>query len=79
MPKEYGQLFKDGGGSLNVVATIQAGDELSYAQDGTFKGYNVITNIYLEPRGPDDKAYDFDAIANAPIYEKLVAHEKGNK
>lgn len=80
--KGMGQVVKDGGGSLNVVVRFKAGDELSYAQDGTFQGYKRLywkPPYILEPRGPDDKAYD-DAIALiTSIYEKLVAREKGNK
>lgn len=80
--KGMGQVVKDGGGMLNVVVRFKEGDEVSYAQDGTFQGCKRLywkPPYILEPRGPDDKAYD-DAIALlTPIYEKLVMREKGNR
>lgn len=80
--KGMGQVVKDGGGVLNVVVRFKEGDEVSYAQDGTFQGCKRLywkPPYILEPRGPEDQAYD-DAIALlTPIYEKLVMREKGNR
>lgn len=80
--KGIGQVVRDGGGTLNVVVRFREGDELSYAQDGTFQGEKRLywkPPYILEPRGPNDKAYD-DAIALiTPIYNKLVEREAGNQ
>lgn len=79
--KGMGQVVRDGGGVLNVVVRFAEGNEMSFAQDGTYQGVQRLywkPPYFVQPTGPDDKAYDQTIKLAKAIYETLRANEECN-
>lgn len=76
--KGAGQVVNDGGGKLNVTVRFSNGNEMSFAQDGTWQGAQRLywkAPYIFQPRGPNDKAYEQAIILSRVIYETLVQNE----
>lgn len=72
--KGMGQVVRDGGGVLNVVVRFSEGNEMAFQQDGKFQGVQRLywkPPYFVQPKGPDDDAYDQTVRLAKAIYDEL--------
>lgn len=72
--KGSGIVVNDGGGVLNVTVRFKEGNEMNFAQDGTFQGVQRLfwqPPFPLQAKGPQDEAYDLTVKLSKVIYEFL--------
>lgn len=80
-----GRVINDGGGVLTVVVDFGSHGQMSYSQDGKFGGVQRLywqAPYLLQPRGPDDEAYEQTIALMQSIYQHFVSYEtvkKGTK
>lgn len=76
--KGGGRVTNDGGGVLNVTVDFGAGGTMNFSQDGKFQGSQRLywkPPYIMQPRGPDDEAYEQAVDMAKDIYAKLVSYE----
>lgn len=73
--KGSGIVVNDGGGVLNVTVRFSEGNEMNFAQDGTFQGVQRLfwkQPFPLQAKGPEDEAYELTVKLSKVIYEFLA-------
>lgn len=73
--KGSGIVVNDGGGVLNVTVRFSEGNEMNFAQDGTFQGVQRLfwsKPFPLQAKGPEDEAYELTVKLAKVIYEFLA-------
>lgn len=77
--KGTGRVVDDGGGVLNVTVDFGTNGQMKFSQDGKFQGYQRLywsNPIFIQPRGPQDTAFDEAKNLSQMIYKSLIAYEQ---
>lgn len=80
--KGAGRVIDDGGGVLNVTVDFGTNGQMKFSQDGKFQGNQRLywkPPLWLQPRGPQDEAYDQAVALTKMIYDFLVAYDTRKK
>lgn len=76
--KGAGKVIDDGGGVLNVTVDFGVNGQMKFSQDGKFQGNQRLywkPPYLLQPRGPQDEAYEQTIALSKMIYDFLVSYE----
>lgn len=80
--KGAGKVTNDGGGVLNVTVSFGQNGVMNFSQDGKFQGVQRLfwqPPYLIQPRGPNDEAYEKAVGLANVIYDYLVSYENRKK
>lgn len=76
--KGAGKVIDDGGGVLNVTVDFGSSGQMKFSQSGEFQGHQRLywrEPYIIQPRGPNDPAYEKAVELMKLIYEQLRSYE----
>lgn len=76
--KGAGKVIDDGGGVLNVTVDFGSSGTMKFSQSGKFQGYQRLywrEPYIIQPRGPNDPAYEKAVGLMKIIYDHLRSYE----